>query len=310
MKNLLISSLGIVFLLSGCASLPDRIPELEQAREAVNAVDRDPMAERVSGAELKKAKQALQRAESVKESNGELNEILHQAYLANRHADIITARIGEATAREKIERSEAERKQVLLQARAREAEKANAEAELARQEAERAQALAEARGDEAERQRRRANEAIEQAEALEESLAELKAEQTERGLVLTLSDVLFDTNESDLKPGAESAISQLAEFMAENESRQLLIEGHTDSSGDDLYNKALSERRANAVRSALIDKGVDAGRLRAVGRGESVPVATNDTMAGRQENRRVEIVVSDMNGEFSDTTSRTQSNLN
>ncbi|MEO1203396.1 MAG: OmpA family protein [Pseudomonadota bacterium] len=302
MSRILIMGLGglALAIMGGCASLPDRIDELERARTAVESVDRDPLAERVAGAELKQAKQALQRADRIRDNNGELERIHHSAYIALRHADIVKERIAEAKAREQIERSEAERTRVLLDARASEADRARAEARQAA-------ALAEARGAEAERQRRRADAAAEQAEALQESLQELKAEQTERGLVLTLSDVLFDTNEAELKPGAANAIDRLQEFLSDNDERRLLIEGHTDARGDEAYNQRLSERRAEAVRDALIERGVAADRMRAAGRGEAYPVATNDTTAGRQQNRRVEIVISDVDGEFPPSAERATS---
>jgi outer membrane protein OmpA-like peptidoglycan-associated protein len=196
-------------------------------------------------------------------------------------------RIAEAQAREKIDQSEAERNQVLLTARAREAEQAKARANQATREAE--------------RQRQRANEAAARAEDMAASLAEMKAEQTERGIVLTLSDVLFDTDNAQLKPGANNALDSLAEYLADNEARRLLIEGHTDARGSDDYNQRLSQRRAESVRDELIARGIAPDRLTAVGRGEALPVATNETTSGRQQNRRVEILVSDEDGEFPGT---------
>ena len=285
--------LVLAAVAAGCSSTPERIDELERARQLVEAANNQPMAEKVAGSELEKAEKALARAERLKEDNAELVEIKHHAYVAQRHSEIVMERIAEAKARRDIEASEEQRNQIRLDARTREAEQAK---QLAAQR----EAEAEQNAAEAERQRER-------AEKLAESIEELKAEQTERGLVLTLGDVLFDTNKAELKPGAMSTLDRLADFMREDRDRHLLIEGHTDSRGDDAYNRSLSEQRAEAVAAALIARGVNASRLRTVGQGEAYPVASNETTAGRQENRRVEIVVSDPDGEFPDAAERSAS---
>lgn len=290
-KNLSMFVLVLTAIAAGCSSVPERIDELERARQLVETANNQPMAERVAGAELEKAEQALQRAESLQADNAELDQIRHHAYIAERHAEIVLERIAEADARAQIEASEEQRSQILLNARTREAEQAK---ELADQRAVEATLNAY----EAERQRERAEAAIDKARELAESIEELKAEQTERGLVLTLSDVLFDTNKAELKPGAKATLDRLAAFMRDDRERHLRIEGHTDSRGDESYNRALSERRAEAVAAVLIARGVNASRLESVGLGETYPLASNDTTAGRQENRRVEIVVSDQDGEF------------
>lgn len=127
---------------------------------------------------------------------------------------------------------------------------------------------------------------------LQTELAELQADRTERGLVVTLGDeVLFDVDEAELKPGGMQRLARVAEFLRHNPDRNVLVEGHTDSTAPDDYNLALSQRRANAVEDFLIAQGVDPTRISAIGYGEGQPLATNDTVAGRQANRRVEIVV-------------------
>jgi OmpA-OmpF porin, OOP family len=127
---------------------------------------------------------------------------------------------------------------------------------------------------------------------LETELAELWADRTDRGLVVTLTDdVLFDVDQAELKPGGMQRLARVSEFLRQNPDRNVLIEGHTDSTAPDAYNLALSQRRANAVEDFLITQGVDPTRISATGYGEQLPIATNDTAAGRQANRRVEIVV-------------------
>ncbi len=135
-----------------------------------------------------------------------------------------------------------------------------------------------------------------EAEELRRQMAAMQAEKTERGMVLTLGDVLFDVNQADLKPVSERTIDRLAEFMRQYEDRRVRIEGYTDSTGDAGYNQTLSERRALAVRDALQAKGISSSRIEYQGYGKQFPVVSNDTASGRQQNRRVEIVISDQDG--------------
>jgi outer membrane protein OmpA-like peptidoglycan-associated protein len=134
----------------------------------------------------------------------------------------------------------------------------------------------------------------------ERELEDLDARDTDRGLVLTLGDVLFDAGTATLKAGAQPAIDRLAQFMRDYPERSVRIEGHTDSAGSEAANQSLSERRAQAVRAALVTHGLDAERIATLGYGEARPIADNDTPGGRQQNRRVEIVLSDVRGKFGD----------
>ncbi|WP_349568749.1 OmpA family protein [Azotobacter salinestris] len=123
---------------------------------------------------------------------------------------------------------------------------------------------------------------------------ELQAKQTERGTLVTFGDVLFDYNRAELKPGGMRNVQKLADFLKANPQRQVIVEGYTDSTGSDAYNQALSERRAEAVRIALIKLGVDPRRIAVQGYGKNYPVASNATPAGRAMNRRVEVTISDV----------------
>ncbi len=127
----------------------------------------------------------------------------------------------------------------------------------------------------------------------EKELAELKAKQTARGLEVTLGNVLFATNKADLMPGANRILDTLASYLLNHPDKTVLIEGHTDSTGSVRYNLELSQRRAEAVRDALIVRGVAAKRIKATGFGASRPIATNSTPEGRQLNRRVEVIIQD-----------------
>lgn len=126
---------------------------------------------------------------------------------------------------------------------------------------------------------------------LEQQLAELQAEKTERGMVITLGDVLFETGKAELMPGAVTMVHRLARFMQQYQDKRVLIEGHTDSTGSASFNLRLSEDRANAVQNLLLSEGISNNRIETIGYGMSKPVATNNTVEGRQRNRRVEIVI-------------------
>ncbi len=142
---------------------------------------------------------------------------------------------------------------------------------------------------EAELANARLNEALNQLRTLVVEITNLQ--QTSRGLVISLSDILFDLNKATLKPGAEANIRRIAAVLKQYPEHQIAVEGHTDSLGTDAYNQRLSEQRAEAVRTALVAGGVDATKISARGFGESQPVADNGNAAGRQQNRRVEVVV-------------------
>jgi outer membrane protein OmpA-like peptidoglycan-associated protein len=136
-----------------------------------------------------------------------------------------------------------------------------------------------------------ASNAQQQAAELQRQLEILQAKPTDRGLVLTLGDTLFATGKAELKAGSAANLDRLTSFLNEYPKRTAAIEGFTDSMGSEEMNQSLSERRAAAVKEYLVAKGVDSARLSSKGRGENSPVADNDTLAGRQQNRRVEVVI-------------------
>jgi outer membrane protein OmpA-like peptidoglycan-associated protein len=291
-----------LLMLAACSGLPERVETLEQARDSIATLEREPLAGRVASREIDAARDALAAADDAYEERESLELVEHHAYIAQRYADISRALVAEATAREEVDRADAERNQIIANARAREAEVAAREAEIAAREVE---VQARAAEEQAEEQARAAQAAQERNLELERELEELEAQNTDRGLVLTLGDVLFDTGQATLKPGAATTIDRLAQFMRDYPERSVRIEGHTDSAGSDETNQLLSERRAQAVRDALLARGLDAARIGTLGYGEARPIAGNETAAGRQQNRRVEIVVSDAQGVFADDSRRT-----
>ncbi len=196
--------------IAACASAPKRVPQLDEARAKVQTLSQDPLAQQVASRELAAAREMLVQAETALEKREPQERVAHLAYLAGRNAEIGQARIDEAKAREEITQAEAQRNRVLLDARTQ-------EVDAAKPEASDAQAAAEAHAEDADAARR--------------ALAELQAQQTERGMVLTLSDVLFDTNAATLKPGAALAIDRLAKFLDQNPDTRTSSKG-TPTAGD------------------------------------------------------------------------------
>jgi outer membrane protein OmpA-like peptidoglycan-associated protein len=268
-------ALAVTAILVGCSSQPAQIDSLATARSAVQQVESSPDAGKYAAAEVTAAHEALKEAELLVEKKKPKSDIEQAAYLAKRHADVATEQIARGQAEQKTAEAEAARQKVVSQAREQEAVAAKQQADADKQ---RAQLSAE--------------DAQRNAASLEAQLRDLQAKQTDRGLVLTLGDVLFDSGQATLKPGAASTIDRLAAFLTQSPERSVAIEGHTDSMGSDSFNLSLSENRANSVKAALVAKGIQAQRIVAVGKGEGVPVASNDNSAGRQQNRRVEIIVS------------------
>src|SRR5580704_15398401 len=279
--NRTILSAVLVALAGGCATTPMHSDQLDQARAEVEKVSVDPLAQQAAGKDVEQARNDLQRAETALQQRQPPVDVDHLAYLALRHAQAGEARIAEARARQQVAQAQEERNRVQLHERDQEVNNARSAAENAKSSAAAAQSeLANAR----------------------QQLQDLQAKQTERGMVMTLSDVLFDTGQATLKPGADRALDRLAQFLKDSNGTRVVIEGHTDSVGTDDYNLGLSERRAQSVAAALSARGVSADRIDTKGLGKAYPVASNDTQAGRQQNRRVEIVFSDQSGRFAQTT--------
>jgi len=251
--------------------------QLDAAHAQVQALSQEPLAQQAAADDLRAAQDRLQQADAAQQHHRPPAEVDHLAYLAERHAEAGEARVHAMAARQDLARQQQERTQILLSAREQQAQQNAAQAEA---NAEQAAA------------------AKEQLRQTQQELADLKARPTAQGPTITLSDVLFDTAAATLKPGADLALDRLAGYLKAHPQTRVLIEGNTDSRGSEEYNEALSQRRADAVAAALRERGVPGSAMQTIGRGKAYPVATNDTAAGRQQNRRVEIVLSDSNGRF------------
>ncbi|NIC40846.1 OmpA family protein [Aquabacterium sp. A08] len=292
--------------LSACGGMPQSNAQLDQARRDYGDVRKDPRAQGYAGEDLQRATDALARANATWNESASEAQVNHLSYLASQRAAIVLTNLDTRVAQDALDAAEARRRSVQLDARTQEADAAQritVAAQQATQAAQRDTAAAErdaaaARSASTQAQRQ-TQAALERNRQLEARLKDLNARPTPRGLVVTLGDVLFDVDSAALGPGGQRLVQQLAAVLNEFPQRNALIEGHTDSSGSDAHSQALSTQRADAVWSALLQQGIAGARISARGYGESTPVSGNETAAGRQMNRRVEIVLSDDNGQIS-----------
>jgi outer membrane protein OmpA-like peptidoglycan-associated protein len=304
-----LSSMALA-VLAACSSVPSSNPSLDHAVASLHEARADPGIRELAAAELQQADAAVARARAAQASSGDAGEVDHLAYLARQRVYVAQEVAGRRRAEREIARATAEREQVRLEARTRQADQAerradsaDRQAEVAARSAAESQRLAQASALQTAAADRLAGAAREQtrdaqarADGLAQLLVELDARQTQRGMVITISDMLFDTSRSGLKADGQRNLDRLVSLLRQHPGRRVLIEGYTDSVGSDDSNRALSDRRANTVRAALIEQGIGSERLAAHGFGERHPVASNDSADGRQLNRRVEIVLSDESG--------------
>ena len=263
-NNRVIVSLAVAAVLAACTAAPVHNESLESARTMIPEVEKSARAG-VAAADIANARHSLDAANRLAASKAKAPDIEFEAQNAVLSAQIANEKILTAQANDEIAAGNAQRQAVLLEARDRQAQQSVRAADASQQ----------------------------RVDSLEAQLADLKVKKTERGLVLTLGDVLFDTNQSTLKAGAYGTLDRLASALRENSGRKVTIEGHTDNVGSDATNQGLSERRAQSVQMALTQRGVARDQTTAIGKGENFPVASNDDANGRQANRRVELIFSD-----------------
>lgn len=283
--------------LAGCATAPEANHSLDEARATYRSVAADPQVQLRAPVELAFAERALAQAERLWRDGKSDDLVAHQAYLAGQRARIAQKTAQYRGAEAIVATSSEQRNRIVLEAREREAaaakERARA-AELALAGAEqRSQELGQSQSNAIQKPGlQRSAELAAELSRLKSQISDLKAQQTERGWVLTLrNDLLFDTGSATLKPGGRRAVENLAQFMRRYPEREIAIEGFTDSAGSIEVNRKLSEGRAAAVKNALVERGIERYRIDARGYGPAFPVASNDTSTGRQLNRRVEIVI-------------------
>ena len=289
------SLLAAAVLATACATAPMTTPTLDQARADFVSANNNPQISQYAPLEFKQASDALDQANAAAARRESLNDVDRLAYVAKQRiataVEVARAKAAEAD----IANASRERDQVRLAARTAEADRAKREAEAAQAQAAQAQAQAQAAQQQAAAAQEQNAALAQRAAVLEALLVELQAVKTERGYVVTIGDVLFATNQATLTPNGMSTLRKLADVMAQNPNRTVLVEGFTDSTGSSSYNQELSQRRAEAVASALGSMGVPRDRVAMRAYGEAFPVAPNDTASNRQLNRRVEIVLSNEN---------------
>jgi outer membrane protein OmpA-like peptidoglycan-associated protein len=288
MNAKLFTGMGLALALGACASMPQPNAALETARSAVQTAEADPNVNRFAPLELDRARKDLSIAEDASLHHQDA-EVDQPAYLATQNARLAQAHGAAKADDARVAAGQIERDQIVLASRTREAENARASAANSRAAAD----VALNQRDQAVNQRDQANDETARVQA---ELDALKATPTPRGLVMTLGDVLFDTGRAELKSGAGRKMDQLGQFLVEHTDRRVQIDGFTDSVGTDSYNEDLSQRRADSVKTALINRGVQPSRIGTEGYGKAYPVANNNDSGGRQLNRRVEVVIGGNNG--------------
>jgi outer membrane protein OmpA-like peptidoglycan-associated protein len=287
--------LASAILLAACSSTPTTTSQLDQARADFIAASNNPQVPNYAPLEFKQATDALNAANVAAAKKQSLEDIDRLAYIAKQKIATAQEVARGKAAEANIADASRQRTEISLEARTAEAERAKRQAA----EAQAAAALAQQQAANAQQQAAVAQDQTramaERAARLEALLVDMNAKQTERGMVITIGDVLFATNEANLTPNGMSTLRKLADVMTQNPERTVLVEGFTDSTGSSSYNQDLSQRRANAVASALGSMGVQRERIAMKAYGEAFPVAANDTASNRQLNRRVEVVLSNTN---------------
>ena len=284
-------------LLAACASTPAQNAALDQARARLQAAQAQPETVAMAADELARARESLRRADQALINGDSVAQVNHLSYLALQQVVVAEDTAAGRSAQAVVAGAAAERDRMRLALRTREADAAQAQKIAAEQSS--AAKTAQLAQSEANTQAERDRVARRDAKVgdLESQLRELNARQTERGMVITLGDLLFDTGASHLRPEGQQSMSQLAVFLKRYPERHASIEGYTDSTGSAASNQSLSDRRAHAVMAALVQLGVPGDQLSTQAYGEDRPVAGNDTLAGRQMNRRVEVVFASQAGD-------------
>ncbi|HEX5344855.1 MAG TPA: OmpA family protein [Duganella sp.] len=279
------AAFAVSVLFAACSSTPTTTSQLDQARGDFLAAQNNPSVAANAPLEFKAAADALDRANAAAAKKESLNEIDKLAYIAKQKIATAQEAARAKQAEADVANAGRQRDEIRLEARTAEANQARANAERAKAEADAAKAQADAAASSAR------DEAAKNA-ALQQQLADLQAKQTERGVIITLSDVLFNVDRAELSAEGMRTVQKVADVLMQEPQSVVLVEGFTDSTGSSQHNLELSQRRAESVRSALVGLGVPSGKIGTRGYGEAYPVASNADAGSRQLNRRVEIVLS------------------
>ncbi len=310
-------TLIVAVILSGCNTTPHN-SSLTEAHLSYNTAQANPQVTSLAALELREAGDSINKADNALRNGDSTTTVNQLAYIAKQQVAIAQETAKRKTAEEAVANASAKRDQLRLDARTAEADAAKEQVLIAQEvvaivqeiadqqtvelvaasvNSERDQALIAQQEMQIKKLNADKNISDQALIAQQEmQLKELNAKETERGMVITLSDVLFSTNKSDLQSGGLRDLQKLADFLKQFPQQKVLVEGYTDNIGSDSLNNELSDRRANAVRTTLVNMQINMDRVATHGYGEKFPVASNDTAAGRQLNRRVEIILSDDKG--------------
>lgn len=285
--------LAMAVFVAACSSTPTSTSLLDQTRGDYMAAQNNPAVQTYAPLEFKLASEALEKANAAATKNEDAATVDKLAYLAKQKIGVAQEVAKQKSAEADAAKTSGERDQIRLQARTAEAERATRAAQAAQSDAQTAQMQALAAQQQAQNAEAATRDAQAQSAAYQAQLAELAAKQTERGMVVTLGDVLFATDKADLTDNGLRTAHKLGDVLSNNPQRTVLIEGFTDSTGSSAHNLELSQRRAEAVRNSLLEMGIARDRVATRGYGEAYAVAGNDNAGSRQLNRRVEIVLSE-----------------
>lgn len=278
-----LSVAALATLLAACNTMPERNNILEHARTHLRSAQQDTQVSSLAPDELKRAAESVGRAEAAQTKGAEAADIDHLSYLADQRVTIAQETAASRAAQASVEGASAERDKLRLAMRTQEADTAKAQLNVSQQiNAQQGSDLAAAQAT--------TQQGKERINDLEQQLGVLGAKKTDHGMVVTLGGVLFYNGQARLLPAAHNDMSKLADFFKRNPQRTARIEGNTDSVGNAQSNMDLSQHRADAVKDALIELGVKPDHLQTAANGEDKPAATNATAAGRQMNRRVEVI--------------------
>ena len=327
MKRLLtkITLILMLVLLSACVAVPKKDLALEKVREELDNLKSNSELAGYAPLALGEAERALRQAELA---TGDDVYRSYLVYMADRRIQVARTMAEREQYEQLLDQLEDQRSAMLIKASQLEADQARLEAERARllvattsedaqrareerqqalqkeaesvraaklsaEEADQARRLADSRASEAEFARREADLASQQITSLTRQLENLQLRETESGVVVTLGDVLFATGQTQLVEGGRSSLAEVVDLLQTEPEKKIRVEGHTDSRGDAEANLELSEKRAQAVREALISLGVSSERVTATGMGEDFPIASNEDEEGRAQNRRVDVILLD-----------------
>lgn len=263
------------FLVASCATAPQNPPGSAEVRSKLTALQSNSSLADQVPVELREAEAAVLAAEAPVGKDVALGA--HRVYMADRKVEIATARASTRYAEDQRAELSQARDDARLNARTQEADRARRETATAQTATDAALASAAV--------------AAKEADELQRQIDVLEAEATDRGLVLTLGDVLFGTGRSDLTSGGTNTLDKLVVFLNNYPDRNVVIEGHTDDVGSHEMNQTLSQHRADSVKFYLVQQGIRHKRLAASGMGETQPIADNQSPSGRQQNRRVEVII-------------------